>query len=455
MDNHPIASASPLPWRDAPLGELVRLAWPIMVSLLSYSAMTVVDTLFISRLGAASLAGVGLGGVSSFILVCFGFGLLRAAQTLVAQSTGAGHCSTAPAYLGAGLALAVVLGLAIACVGQIVSPAIASISATAEAARHARAYLDVRLLGSVPVLLYVALREVRYGVGDSRTPMRAAVAANVLHIGLAYVFIFVLDGGVAGAAWATVASESVEALILALASRDGLRQIGRTRRQHVLALWELGWPLGVQFLMEMGAFAILTAIVAAWRQVDMAAHQIALQVIHVSFLPAFAVSEAGSVLAGQAVGAGRSDLVRRVGHAALGAAAMYAGICTLILLIAAGPIVAAFTSEPELAHTARMLLYVACLFQIADAANMVARGTLRGSGDVRFAAWVGISVAWLAQPPLAWLLGHVFGLGAVGAWLALSVEICTGATIMWWRVEHEGWRPAANRYHARAHAVVA
>lgn len=455
MDNQPLASASPLPWRDAPLGELVRLAWPIMISLLSYSAMTVVDTLFISRLGSASLAGVGLGGVSSFILVCFGFGLLRAAQTLVAQATGAGRSGTAPAYLGAAIVSAIGLGLAITCLGRLASPAIASISATAGAAHHARAYLDIRLLGSVPVLLYVALREVRYGLGDSRTPMRAAVAANVLHIGLAYGFIFVLDGGVVGAAWATVASESVEALWLALASREGLRQIGTTRREHVRALWELGWPLGVQFLLEMGAFAMLTAIVAAWRESDMAAHQIALQVIHVSFLPAFAVGEAGSVLAGQAVGAGRNDLVRRVGHAALGVAALYAGTCTLVLLVAAGPIVAAFTSEPELAHTARMLLYVACLFQIADAANVVARGALRGSGDVRFAAWVGISVAWLAQPPLAWTLGHVFGLGAVGAWLALTVEIFAGASILWWRIEREGWRAAASRYHARAHAVAA
>lgn len=455
MDNHPTVSAGTLPWRDAPLGELLRLAWPIMVSLLSYSAMTVVDTLFISRLGASALAGVGFGGVSAFILICFAFGVLRAGQTLVAQSSGAGRADTAPAYLGAALVSAVALGIAITVLGRLFAPFIAGISASAEAARHTRAYLDVRLLGSVPVLLYVALREVRYGLGDSRTPMRAAVAANVLHVGLAYLFIFVFEGGVVGAAWATVASESFEALWLALASRDGLRRVGEMRRAHVRALWELGWPLGIQFLMEMGAFAMLTAIVASWREVDMAAHQIALQVIHVSFLPAFAVSEAGSVLAGQAVGAGRSDLVRRVGHAALGAAALYAGACTLILLVGAGPIVAAFTVEPELAHTARTLLYVACLFQIADAANMVARGALRGSGDVRFAAWIGITVAWLAQPPLAWTLGHVFGLGAVGAWLALTVDICTAAGILWWRLEREGWRAAANRYHARAHAVAA
>src|SRR6185436_7449300 len=80
-----------LPWEARPGRELVLLAWPIAVSTISYSVMTLVDTLLVGRLGAAQLAGVGLGGTAAFVLLCFSFGLLRGAKTLVAQSVGAGR----------------------------------------------------------------------------------------------------------------------------------------------------------------------------------------------------------------------------------------------------------------------------------------------------------------------------------------------------------------------------
>ena len=80
-----------LRWKHKPIPELVRLAWPIAVSMLSYSVMTLVSTLFVGRLGANALAGVGLGGVAAFGLIVFGFGLLRSVKVVVSQATGAGR----------------------------------------------------------------------------------------------------------------------------------------------------------------------------------------------------------------------------------------------------------------------------------------------------------------------------------------------------------------------------
>ena len=65
-----------LAWKERPLRELIRLAWSIAVSTVSYSVMTVVDTLLVGHIGRAELAGVGLGGISAFVLLCFSFGLL-------------------------------------------------------------------------------------------------------------------------------------------------------------------------------------------------------------------------------------------------------------------------------------------------------------------------------------------------------------------------------------------
>ena len=84
----PVRSDSPLTWIERPGRELVRLAWPITVSMVSFSMMTLTSTAFVAHVGADELAGVGLAGVVGFALVCFGIGLLRGAKTLVSQAVG-------------------------------------------------------------------------------------------------------------------------------------------------------------------------------------------------------------------------------------------------------------------------------------------------------------------------------------------------------------------------------
>ena len=434
-----------LPWAERPMRELVRLAWPITVSMLSYSTMTVVDTLFVSRLGSAALAGVGLGGTVAFLCLCFSFGLLRAVKTLVSQSVGAGRGTEVSAYLGAGLVLAVGLGAATLLVGELLSSVLRFVAATQASGEASRNYLRVRMLGAPAVLVYVALREARYGQGDARSPMRAALVANVTNIALDWLFVVALHRGVAGAAWATVLSEVGEAAWLVFAQRRSGFGLASVTRVHLLATWRLGLPTGIQFFVEMGSFATLTALVAGFGELDAAAHQIVLQVCTLSFLPAVAVSEAASVLTGQAVGAGRHTLVRAVSRRGLVLAAGYMGLCGLTFATQGRWIVGRFTQEPALVHTALCLLSVAAVFQVFDGANIVARGALRGTGDVRFAAWAGILAAWCLTPPLAWLLGGHLGLGAFGGWIGMCVEVIVGAAILWWRLERGGWKAAARR----------
>jgi MATE family multidrug resistance protein len=175
----------------------------------------------------------------------------------------------------------------------------------------------------------------------------------------------------------------------------------------------------------------------------MAAHQIALQLIHFSFLPAAAVAEASSVLAGQAVGARRDVLVLRVARLGLALSSVYTGLCSLLFGFGGRWLAGLFTEAPALAAGAARLLLVAAAFQVFDGANVVARSALRGTGDVKYPAAVGVITAWLMTPPLTWLLGYGLKLGALGGWLGLCGEIVLGALILWWRLERRGWLPAA------------
>jgi MATE family multidrug resistance protein len=439
----PARSDSPLTWIERPGRELLRLAWPIAISMVSFSMMTLTSTAFVAHLGADELAGVGLGGVVGFALVCFGIGLLRGAKTLVSQAVGACRQDRIPELLGAALGLAIALGVAAAAAGHLVAPLLVSLSASPRAGQFAAQYLLIRSAGAPLVLLFAALREARYGQGDTRAPMRASLTGNAVNFALDATLILGLGWGVRGAALATICGNATELAMLAWPMRAALRGMV-WRRAAVRDVWAQGVPNGTQFIMEVGSFLILTLLVAAMSATDGAAHQMVLHLVNVSFLPAHALAEAAAVLVGQAVGANRDALIPRVARRTLLIGASYAAGCLVFYALLGGAITRALASgNAALADRAATLVHVSLAFLIADAASVIARGVLRGASDVRYAAIVGIATSWLTTPPLTWALGVACGLGAVGGWIGLAVEIVVGAALFWRRVLRGGWRPAA------------
>jgi MATE family multidrug resistance protein len=432
-----------LPWAAHPGRALLRLAWPITISMVSYSAMTLASTAFVASVGSDELAGVGLGGVVSFALVCFGIGTLRGAKTLVSQAIGGGRRDRIPELLGAALALAVVLGVVALALGQLVAPLLVSLSASPRAGAFAAEYLALRALGAPVMLVYAALREASYGVGDTAQPMRASLVGNAVNITLDATLILGLHWGVRGAAIAAMVGNATEMLVLAWPMRHQLRAV-RFAKRALREVISQGAPNGLQFVMEVGSFLILTLIVAGMSAADGAAHQMVMHLINVSFLPAHALAEAAAVLVGQAVGGNQDGLVSRVARRALALGAAYSSACLVMFALIGSAVTTGMSSgDPVLAAHALTLLHVSFAFLIADAANVIARGVLRGASDVRYAAVVGVITSWVTTPPLAWYLGLRLGWGAAGGWAGLAAEIVVGAALFWLRVVRGGWRPAA------------
>jgi MATE family multidrug resistance protein len=282
-------------------------------------------------------------------------------------------------------------------------------------------------------------------MNDSQSPMRVNVAANILNVGFNYLFIFVYDMGVAGAAYGTLVANGLGCLmILGVQARDGY-DFGGMERHHLRAVWRLGMPSGFQMALEMGSFTTMVVMLTNLSELDGASNQIAIQVIHFGFLPVIAFGQAASVMAGQAVGARRRDLVPVVTRVALIPAGIYSVLATFAFLLGGGWVASHFTQDAELLHMAQQLLYVAAAFQVADAINIIARSVLQGTGDVRFCALAGIMLAWMMTPPLTWLLAYRAGLGAFGGWLGLCLEIFVTAIIFWIRVRGTRWHAAADR----------
>lgn len=446
-------------WARHPARELVQLAWPIAVSMISYSTATLVDTLFVARLGPAAIAGVGLGGIASFTLLGFGIGLMRAVKVLGAQAVGAGHPERAGGYLDAAVWIALALGGLIALLAQPVGALLEMVSKSAEAGAYAKQYLRVRAIGFPLLLVFAALREHRWALGDSRAPMRATFVGDVANGVLDYVLIVHLPFGVAGAAVATVIGNALKAATLLALQPPARRFLRRAAAAHFSAFFEVGLPSALHFMVEIGAFSLLTMLIASFGEQDLAAHHVAIQVLHLGFLPMIAVGEAAGVLTGRAVGADRDELVLRVSRTALAVATGYAVLCAVVLGVGGELIAHAFTREAALELKIVQLLHVAAVFLLFDAANVVGRAALQGTGDVGYPAWVGVGCAWLVTPPLAYLLGSVLGWGALGGWLGLTLELLAASSLLWLRLLRNGWHRSAvesrSRHEVRGAALAA
>lgn len=438
-----------LHWKSKLFPELTRLAWPIAISMLSYSLMTVVDTLFVGRLGASALAGVAFGGVIAFTTLCFGIGMLRAVKALVSQSVGAGQSNSTREYLSAGLAVAIGIGLLSGLAGYGCTGLIAYGSPTVASGALAAIYLEIRSWAAPAVLAAVALRETQYAIGDSRSPMKAALVANLANIPLNATLIFVLGLGVKGAALATVAAQLVELGILIHNTRRRSLRPGPLRRARCRQVLVTGWPMAIEFFLDVGAFSALTAIIARMGEVQLAAHQIAIQLSHFAFLPAIAVSEAASVLAGQAVGANEDSLVVRVARQAALLNLGYVGVCAIAILVFGSSMATWFTPEPAVQQAATQLLYVSAGLTFLFGIYVVPRAVLRGAGSERFSATVSVATAWAITLPVAFTLGIALNWGALGAWLGLYAEILAAMGILWWKLGGERWCPGAEAARQR------
>lgn len=423
-----------LPWAERPFRELVRLSGPMIVSLLSVSAMTLVDTLFIGWLGSTELAAVGLGGMGVFTVVSFGTALLGAARVRVGEAVGQGDERTVRAEFGAFLRIALVLGVSssvLAALGAFLLPLLARDGAATWLARD---YMLIRALSCPLVLFTQALAQWRQACGDSAGPMRATLIANAVHVPLDAAFVFGLDLGVQGAAWATVASALAEASMLYLLQRKEGFWWSESSAPAALRTALRGLPTGIERTLDMIAFTAVPLLLLEVGDVHVAAHQIVLQLSLLSFLPLIALSEAVCILVSQAVGAQKPGLLVRLSRAGAALAGGYSVLLGALFLSIPSVLVRLFNDEEPVIALGAEVLVLAVALQTINAFYNLEKGILRGVSEIRFVAWITVGCAWVFTPPLTYLWGVRWGYGAHGAWLALCVETLVGTLIMGRRI---------------------
>ncbi|MDP3275423.1 MAG: MATE family efflux transporter [Deltaproteobacteria bacterium] len=433
--------------------ELITLAAPIAAAMLGESMLGIVDTRLVGALGAEALAGVGTASVLMYLAYALGLGLMRGVKVHTAYAIGEGRPQDAPRYAQAGALFGLGLGAVIFALTRDATRVFLWLGVSPAVARSAAEFTHARAFGAPAMLLVSAMVQSRQAQGDSRSAMIAGLATNVVNATLAYALIHGALGapalGVSGAGYATAIAEWIEALgLLAYVARCAGQQARTTApsalslREAVARVWRLGAPTGAHFFAENLAFTVFTLLLGAMGAAELAAHQLALSAVRVSFLPGFAVAEAASVLVGRSLGRGQLSEADRVARAALRIALGFMGGCSLVFVLWSKPIARFFTQDSRVVPLAAQLLLIAAIFQVFDGANMVLRGLLRGAKDVRFVAIAGTTIAWICIPGLTYVLGRRLHWGATGGWWGFVAETVIATIVLGARWIHGPFRRA-------------
>jgi MATE family multidrug resistance protein len=432
--------------------EVLTLAWPAVINMLSVTLMGTVDAYLVGRIGTAEQGAVGFSNTFMWSIWCFFLGTLVLVQTFVAQHTGAGQPNRAAHAASAGIKLAGLFSIVPLVAAFFGRPLFELCGVDAEMIPHADVYYRIRMVGSGFLFLTYVWDAYFRGIGDTITPMYATVAANVANAVLAYFLIFGLPGlgipamGVFGAGLATTIALFLHVAIYWMIARrrktTGLPAPSfrePVTRGDIDELLRVGVPSGVHWLLDIGAWTVFTMKVATLGAVEAAANMIGIMIIRMSFLPGYGVGTAAQTLVGQYLGAGDIASARRSGRTAMIIATTYMGIMGLVFFTMPAQLVSLFTDDPDVIRVGQRLILWAALFQLTDGVQVVLGSALRGAGDTKFVMWSGIVGSWLVFVPIAFYLMEVRKMGSEGGWIGVIAWAGALAILLLWRFRGDAW----------------
>lgn len=427
---------------------MLRLALPVVGAELGWMAMSVVDTIMVGRLSAEALGAVGIGTALFYAIGVVGAGALLGLDAVVPQAFGAKRledCHRALFQAIYGL-IPLAFVLAVPMIGVVAL--LPRMGFESDLVADAVVYTRALLWSTAPLLLFMAFRHYLQGMNHVRPVMIVMLSANLVNVLANWVFIFGNLGssafGVAGAGWASCASRAYMCVallgyLLWQARRDqtGLLRADRSLDMVMLRrLARLGLPAAAQRGIEIGVFAAATFLIARLGAIPLAAHQVALQAASVTFMVPYGISTAAAVRVGQAIGRGDPVGAQRSGSMALVLGGIFMTVAGVVFVVVPGLIVRVFSDDAAVLEIGVVLLAVAAVFQLFDGIQVVATGSLRGTGDTRTPMLANLVGHWVIGLPVGCFLAFGLRWGAVGVWAGLCAGlVLVGGYLAWvWRV---------------------
>jgi MATE family multidrug resistance protein len=400
-----------------------------------------VDTAMTGRAGVEELAFYALAMAPQVPMLLLGIGMLMGTLVLGAQAIGAGNDERTGHMwrVSMGHALAMGLVFAVACgAGEAVLRASGQAPALAAGAGGV---LVIFGYGLPAALLHAATSFFLESTGRTVPGMLVMLAANVLNIGLNWIFIYGNLGapamGAEGAALATTlvrwfmfASLAAYALLALDRARFGISGPVSDALGLSLALRRFGYPMGLAHALESAAFAAMTLFAGLVGTEQVAGFQVAFNLVAMVFMGAIGVAAAASIRVGNAVGRGDADGVRNAGWAAAAVAAIALGCVGALMGLFPELFAALYSADTQVLAVAVPCILVAAFAIVPDGLQGVLMGALRGAGDVWPATALYCVAFWGVMVPAGYVLGVARGGGAPALTLAVFLGTVVATALL-------------------------
>ena len=439
-------------YTKGPVGRAILvLAVPMVLEMIMESVFAVCDVFFVSRLGAAAVATVGLTESWLTLVYAIAMGMAIGAAAVVARRTGERDAEGAAKAGGQAIMLGLIVVVVIGVIGGTLAPRMLGVmGAPPEVIATGSTYARIMLGGNATIVMLFLINAIFRGAGDAAIAMRVLWLANAINIVLGPCLIFGLGPfpklGVAGAAIATNIGRGTGALfafsrLLRPGSRVDihLRHL-RIEPEILKRLAQLAWSAAGQFLIGMGSWIAYVRILSSFGSTVIAGYTIGVRVILFALLPASGLANAAATMVGQALGAKKPERAEQ----AVKLAGMYnMGVLSVmgaLLAIFAPQIARGFTSDAGvIPYASSFLRTVACGFPFYGW-GMVLGQSFNGAGDTRTPTWINFLVFWCWEIPLAYVIGVVMGFGPRGIFVAVTIAFCTYALVAAWAFRRGSWK---------------
>lgn len=425
----------------------LKLGLPLIGGQLAQTFIGVTDTVMMGWYGVEELAAVALGSNYFHLILILGMGFGLAVMPMVASAAAQDDEVQVRRVTRMGLWISIGFSALVIPLFWFSEALFLLAGQTAQVSADAQVYLRIAGWAILPGVLLVVLRSHLSALERPNTVLWAWLGGLVLNAFVNWVLIFGNLGapelGIAGAATASVFTHLLIFAILAVyaARAEGLRHYAlfvrfwRPDWDAMAQVFRLGWPIAVTLLLEAGLF-MATMIMMGWiGTLELAAHGIALQIISVTFMVHIGLSSAATVRAGRAWSRNDPSGLRQSAMAALLLSGLTVAATIVVFVALAEPLVGLFVDpsdplRPQIITIGASLLIVACVFQLADAAQVMALGLLRGVQDTGVPMVYAFISYWMIGVPLAYVLGFPLGWEGEGIWAGLAIGLAVAGLVL-------------------------
>jgi len=417
---------------------ILLLSWPMIVLGILYTLNLILEMIWVGKLGAASIAGVGVSGIVVLLVVAVKSGLSAGEAALVARFVGGGDVAGANHVAGQSFVISAIYGIIIAALGILFAePIFTLFGLDADAATEGTVYLRIILAGWFTEAFWITSFSVMQSSGDTITPMKIAIIIRVVN---AIIGPFLILGwwlfprlGVIGAAITYIFSTGLGMMICLWVLFTGKTRLRLTLKDFypdLKTIWrilKIGIPASVMMVGKSLGDLVFTWFMIPFGTTPLAAHNLISRVDSFVNTPGRTIGKGAGVLVGQNLGAGQPRRAARSGWFATGLVLGFMIICSVVLLLWSENIIALFNVEPNLVQVGAIFLKIAIIGFLGMSVVYVLQSCISGSGDTMPPMLITLSMLWVVQIPLAFLLSRYTDLQVYGVRWAIVIGIVIGA----------------------------